>query len=68
MSPPTITETRPSGHQVGERAELARYTISAGERVIYGQRVTASCASPIVPRPAQAGHTSSSASRTATPL
>jgi hypothetical protein len=39
MSPPTITETRPSGHQVGERVELARCTISAGERVIYGQRV-----------------------------
>ena len=39
MSPSTITETRPSGHQVGERVELARYTISAGERVIYGQRV-----------------------------
>jgi hypothetical protein len=39
MSPPTITETRPSGHQVGERVELARYTISAGERVIYGQRI-----------------------------
>jgi hypothetical protein len=39
MSPSTITETRPSGHQVGERVELARYTISAGERVIYGQRI-----------------------------
>ena len=24
---------------VGERVELGRYTISAGERVIYGQRV-----------------------------
>ena len=39
MSPSTITETRPSGHEVGERVELARYTISAGERVIYGQRI-----------------------------
>jgi hypothetical protein len=39
MSPSTITETRPSGLQVGERVELARYTISAGERVIYGQRI-----------------------------
>ncbi|MDQ3739639.1 MAG: hypothetical protein M3320_09630 [Actinomycetota bacterium] len=25
--------------RVGERVELARYTISAGERVLYGQRV-----------------------------
>lgn len=24
---------------VGERVELARYTISAGERVLYGQRI-----------------------------
>jgi hypothetical protein len=39
MSTPTITETRSSGHEVGERVELARYTISAGERVIYGQRI-----------------------------
>jgi hypothetical protein len=39
MSTPTITETRPSGHQVSERVELARYTISAGERVLYGQRI-----------------------------
>jgi hypothetical protein len=39
MSPSTITETRPTGHQVGERVELARYRISAGERVIYGQRI-----------------------------
>jgi hypothetical protein len=39
MSPSTITETRPSGHQVGERVELARYTISVGERAIYGQRI-----------------------------
>lgn len=26
-------------HKVGKRTELARYTISTGERVIYGQRV-----------------------------
>ena len=39
MSPSTITETRPSGHEVGERVELARYRIGAGERVIYGQRI-----------------------------
>ncbi len=25
--------------QVGERVELARYTVSTGERIIYGQRV-----------------------------
>ena len=30
----TATKTR-----VGERVELARYAISAGERVLYGQRV-----------------------------
>ncbi len=30
------TATKP---QVGERVELARYAISAGERVLYGQRV-----------------------------
>jgi hypothetical protein len=39
MTTTTITETRRSGHEVGERVELARYTISAGERVLYGQRV-----------------------------
>jgi len=39
MSTPTVTETRPSGHEVGERVELARYSISTRERVIYGQRI-----------------------------
>lgn len=38
MSASTITETRPSRRQVGDRVELARYRISASERVIYGQR------------------------------
>ncbi len=38
MTTPTVTETRRAG-QTNERVELARYTISAGERVIYGQRV-----------------------------
>ena len=33
-----ITETRRAG-QTNERVELARYTVSAGERVIYGHRV-----------------------------
>jgi len=43
MTTPTVTETRRNGNPVatvGERRELARYTILAvGERVIYGQRV-----------------------------
>jgi hypothetical protein len=36
-SPPRAATARPSG--VGERTELARYSVSAGERVIYGQRI-----------------------------
>jgi hypothetical protein len=28
-----------SRHAVGERVELARYEVAAGERVVYGQRV-----------------------------
>jgi hypothetical protein len=45
MTTPTVTELVPNGHhlgrrvEVGERVELGRYAISAGERVIYGQRV-----------------------------
>jgi hypothetical protein len=38
VTTPTVTETRRAG-QTNERVELARYTVSAGERVIYGQRV-----------------------------
>ncbi len=38
MTTPTVTETRRAG-QTNERVELARYTVSAGERVIHGQRV-----------------------------
>ena len=38
MSTPTATETRRSA-QTNPRVELARYTITAGERVIYGQRI-----------------------------
>jgi hypothetical protein len=35
-----MTATKTPGKQgTNERVELARYTISAGERVIYGQRV-----------------------------
>jgi hypothetical protein len=36
-SPPRVATARPSG--VGERTELARYRVSAGDRVIYGQRI-----------------------------
>jgi hypothetical protein len=39
MTTPTVTETRRNGNPVGERSELARYTVPAGERVLYGQRV-----------------------------
>ena len=39
MTTPTVTETRRHGGRVGERVELARYTIPAGERILYGQRV-----------------------------
>jgi hypothetical protein len=39
MTTPTVTETRRHRHQIGERVELARYAISSGERVVYGQRV-----------------------------
>ena len=38
MSPGTSEPGRRRG-ATNERVELARYTISAGERVIYGQRV-----------------------------
>ena len=34
----TVTETR-RARETNERVELARYTISAGERVIHGQRI-----------------------------
>jgi hypothetical protein len=39
MTTPTVTEIRRNGNPVGERTELARYTIPSGERVLYGQRV-----------------------------
>ena len=38
MTTPTVTETRRAG-QTNEQVELARYTVTAGERVIHGQRV-----------------------------
>jgi hypothetical protein len=39
MTTPTVTETRRNGNPVGERIELARYTVPGGERILYGQRV-----------------------------
>jgi len=39
MITPTVTEIRRNGNPVGERVELARYTVPGGERVLYGQRV-----------------------------
>ena len=39
MTTPTVTEIRRNGNPVGERIELARYTVPVGERVLYGQRV-----------------------------
>ncbi len=38
MTTPTVIETRRAG-KTNARVELARYTVSTGERVIYGQRV-----------------------------
>ena len=35
----TIPHFTPLPGQTNERVELARYTITAGERVIYGQRI-----------------------------
>jgi hypothetical protein len=35
----TATATQRTERATSERAELARYTIATGERVIYGQRV-----------------------------
>lgn len=39
MTTPTVTEIRRNGNPVGERIELVRYTVPAGQRVLYGQRV-----------------------------
>ena len=36
---PTVIETWRNGHQLGEPVELARYTVAAGERALFGQRV-----------------------------
>ena len=34
----TVTETQRAG-RTNERVELARYTVSSGERIIHGQRI-----------------------------
>jgi hypothetical protein len=40
MNTPIVTEIRRNGNPVGERVELARYTVpDAGTRILYGQRV-----------------------------
>jgi hypothetical protein len=39
MTTPTVNEIRRNGNPVGERIELARYSVPVGERVLYGQRV-----------------------------
>ena len=39
MTTPTVTKIRRNGNPVGERIELARYTVPIGQRVLYGQRV-----------------------------
>jgi hypothetical protein len=41
MTSPTVTELVRNGNPVavGERVELARYTVGFGERILYGQRI-----------------------------
>jgi hypothetical protein len=39
MTTPTIIETRRNGNAIGERVEIGRYNVQAGERILYGQRV-----------------------------
>ena len=40
MNTPIVTEIRRNGNPVGERVELARYSVpDAGSRILYGQRV-----------------------------
>jgi hypothetical protein len=38
MTTATVTETRPRV-PIGERVQLTRYVIPAGERILYGQRI-----------------------------
>ena len=39
MTTPTVTETRRNGNPVGERVELATYSVHGEQRVLYGQRI-----------------------------
>ena len=39
MTAPAGTEKPVGGNPVGERVELGRYSVFAGERILYGQRV-----------------------------
>ena len=39
MMYPTVIETCRNGNLVGERVELARYTVGGCERILYGQRI-----------------------------
>jgi hypothetical protein len=45
MTTPTVTELVRNGNvirqaaEVGERVELARYAVSSGRRILYGQRI-----------------------------
>ena len=55
MITPTVTETRRAG-QTGVRVELTRYRISAGERVLYGQRVLGVVRLTDVPADGQGRH------------
>jgi len=38
MTTPTVTEVRPRA-PIGDRVELAHYTVRSGERILYGQRI-----------------------------
>lgn len=55
----TSGDPQPAEHRgaTGERVELARYTVSAGERIIYGHASSASCASSMSPAAATAADT-----------
>jgi hypothetical protein len=39
MTTPTVVEPRRTGAIVGERRELARYSVPSGDRILYGQRI-----------------------------
>ena len=69
MTTPNRHRARRNGNRVGERVELGRYRVPAGERILYGQRVDGVVRVTDVPARAAAARTSSSASssRTATP-